>query len=144
MSAINYIFIAAFVAFIFNRTTRITALIILASYLYYYFIALQFNDWVRFPVLATGELIAGSTIILLHNNKRTLLSVGYLCIASIFCNITGWILYENNFDSSIYNALGLSVMVLQLIAMLWSLRFNVAIYSIHNNRRIFYPVNNNL
>ena len=142
MNSVNYIFIGIFAVFLLDKSTRGTAQILLATYFYYYLVVVSFSDQFIFYVLvATGEFLAGSAILMLYGRMNTVNGVGYLYYIAILVNFVGWVMYDNDYLATTYNTLGLLVMIAQILAMIWRLLVDAGLYKSITNHRLFRVFN---
>lgn len=145
MGGEDYIFIGIFALFLLNKSTLVTASVLLLCYVQYYVVHSNFSGAIFYVLVGTGEFLAGSAILLLYVRMGTVRAVGYLFYAAMLFNFVGWALYENYFPPTIYNNLGVFVMVSQALAMIWRLLLDAGIprYIYHSwlLRRISVAIN---
>ena len=120
MILIDYVFMAIFALFIINAKTRVSALVLVLGYVAYWIIALEIVGLHRYGFIA---LINTSSGLYLTFVKRDTAMAVLFYSALIVCFIGG-VLYVNYYPAYYYDNMCITIMALQVLALLYRVGLN--------------------
>lgn len=117
MNTHNYVFIAIFLLFTLSSRTRVSALVLLFSYLMYayFLLVVDVQGLNYYSITATIDFCAGLFFALYLKDKV----MSYLMFMAVPIGIIGGLLFWRFHLPIIYANMCITVMILQVIILLW-------------------------
>lgn len=142
MSIGNYVFMCVVALFFIFKSTRVTALVLFASYMAYATVYYFIKDTIAwFLIVVVMNFLTGLVMLRMHHKVYTVVSVAYLCFLAVPFTFLGWVLYEYGYPGTINNNLGLVIMVSQVLAMTVRLLLDAGLLNYCLNCRVFRALN---